>query len=223
MVSSYVQLLERRYAGQLDEDAEAFIGYAVEGVQRMQALIRDLLAYSRVESQGEPFCETDLTDVVEATTSTLQMQVQDTQARIEWDQLPTVRADPSQMRQLFQNLLSNALKFHGDEPPHVRISGRPTGDGWEIVVEDDGIGIDPVHQERIFVIFQRLHDRSLYQGTGIGLAICKRIVERHGGTIQVDSTPGEGARFKIHLPQDPGQSRDRGTPAGLPQPRGEPA
>ena len=187
MVASYVQLLERRYRDELDEDAGTFIDFAVEGATRMQNLINDLLAFSRVGTGGNPLVPTDGGEVLDRVLATLAMTIEDTGATITHDEMPIVRADARQIEQVLQNLISNAMKFHGDEPPRVHISAERDGDEWVIGVHDNGIGVDPAFQDRIFTIFQRLHTRDRYQGTGIGLSICKKIVERHGGRIWVES------------------------------------
>ena len=200
MVSSYTQLLARRYQDQLDGDAREFVGYAVEGATRMQALIGDLLAYSRVQSHEQAFTPVDLNKALDVASKNLAHPIQESGATIRHDTLPTVQADPVQMQQVFQNLISNAVKFRGDRPPEVSVSARKEENEWIVSVSDNGIGLDPSYQERIFVIFQRLHNRSRYPGTGIGLAICKRIVERHGGRIWVESAPGRGSTFFFSIP-----------------------
>ena len=200
MVASYTQLLARRYRGKLDSDADEFIGYAVDGANRMQRLINDLLAYSRVTSQGEVFERVDCNGLVEEVLSNLRVAVEESRAVVTHHPLPTVMADGGQLGQLFQNLIGNAIKFRGKEPPTVHVSAeRRTGE-WLFAVRDNGIGVDPQYAERIFVIFQRLHDREEYPGTGIGLALCKKIVERHGGRIWVASQAGQGATFHVTLP-----------------------
>lgn len=200
MVTAYMELLGQRFQGQLDAQAQEFIGYAVEGAQRMKALIEDLLAYSRVGRQGKPLTFTDSDAVVHQTLQSLQVQIAESGATVTSDPLPTVRADRTQLGMLWQNLLSNAMKFHGQEPPRIQISARRQGAEWVFSVRDNGIGLEPRHAERIFQIFQRLHTRAEYPGTGIGLAICKKIVERHGGRIWVESAPGQGAMFLFTLP-----------------------
>jgi PAS domain S-box-containing protein len=200
MVSSYTQLLARRYGDRLDQDAHEFIGYAVDGAERMQRLINDLLAYSRVGTRGKPFEETDCVRVLDRVLNNLQLLIDDTGAEITCDRLPTVMADDSQMMELFQNLLDNAIRFHAQAPPWVHVEAQRQGKEWLFSVSDNGIGIDPEYHDRIFVIFQRLHTRDEYPGTGIGLAICKRIVERHGGRIWVESQLGEGAKFYFTIP-----------------------
>lgn len=199
MVSSYVQLLARRYQGSLDAEAHEFIAYAVDGAQRMQGLIQDLLAYSRVGSRDIVAAEAELSEVVATARANLRMAIEESAAVIECGPLPRMRVDRRQFEQLFQNLLGNAIKFRGDRPPRIEISAREEGGEWTLSVRDHGIGLDPRYAERIFEVFQRLHTRAEYPGTGIGLAICKRIVERHGGRISVESRPGEGAAFHITL------------------------
>lgn len=199
MVSSYVQLLSRRYKGKLDSDADEFIGFAVEGVNRMKVLINDLLAFSRVGTRGNEFAPVALEEALEQVLRNLEITIEDNQAVITRDPLPQVLADDGQMVQLFQNLVGNAIKFHSEAPPKVHVGVRREDDHWLLFVRDNGIGIDPEFSERVFVIFQRLHSREEYQGTGIGLAICRKIVERHGGRIWVESQPGKGATFYFTL------------------------
>lgn len=205
MVASYTQLLARRYSGQLDEKADRWIGYAVDGAQRMQALINDLLALSRVGTRGRPMERCDSGAVLAQVLEGLEMAVAENGARVTFDTLPVVHADPLQVGQLFQNLVSNALKFHRPEvPPEIHVSAEPSsvggGPGWLFRISDNGIGMDPSYAEQVFVLFQRLHTREEYPGTGIGLAICRKIVERHGGRIWVDSMPGAGSTFSFTLP-----------------------
>ncbi|MEA1864535.1 MAG: ATP-binding protein [Euryarchaeota archaeon] len=209
MVSSYVQLLKRRYEGKLDSDADDFIEFAVDGASRMQTLIQDLLVYSRVGTRGKPFEPTNCEDVLGQVLSNLEVAIDEDGAVVTQDPLPTVEADASQLAQLFQNLIGNAIKFHGDEPPRVYIAAERKGDEWEFSVADNGIGIDPEFFERIFVIFQRLHGRQEYSGTGIGLAVCKKIVERHGGRMWVVSEPGKGATFYFTIPAKGGDKFER--------------
>jgi signal transduction histidine kinase len=202
MVTSYVQLLERRYRGQLDADADDFIAFAVDGAARMQQLIQDLLAYSRVGTRGQPFAPADCQVVLNQVLSDLQVSIQESDAVVTRDPLPTVMADATQLGQLFQNLVGNAIKFRGDRRPEIHVSAERREDGhWLFSVRDNGIGIEPQYAERIFLIFQRLHTRDEYPGTGIGLAICKRIVARHGGRIWVESEPGKGSIFYFTLPE----------------------
>ncbi|MBI4498793.1 MAG: PAS domain S-box protein [Chloroflexi bacterium] len=201
MVASFTQLLARRYRGRLDADADTFIAFVVDGATRMQRLIEDLLAYSRVGTQGRPFEPTNVGAVVDRVLSELSAAITEHGATVTRDPLPTVMADPIQLGQVFQNLISNAIKFHQDAPPRVHVSTERQGREWRFSVRDNGIGIDPRYADRIFVIFQRLHAPGEFPGTGIGLAICKKIVERHGGRIWVASAPGEGATFSFTIPE----------------------
>ncbi|MCU7491638.1 MAG: PAS domain S-box protein [Bacteroidota bacterium] len=200
MISSYLQLLSKNYKGKLDENADDFISYAVDGALRMSTLINDLLLYSRVSSKAREFTSVNLKGVVEDVLGDLEVLINESKAVITYKDLPTVKADDLQMKQLFQNLIQNALKFRNSEGIKVDISSERTGSEWLITVRDNGIGIDPQYYERIFVIFQRLHEREKYSGTGIGLALCKKIVERHGGRIWVESEPGKGSSFHFTLP-----------------------
>ncbi len=201
MVTSYVQLLAQRYEGKLDPEADEFIGYIVEGVMRMQKLITALLDYSRVQTKESQFEPTDCNEVLQRVLLLLQLQLEEAQGVVTHDPLPTVSADATQLGQLLQNLLSNALKFHGQQPPQVHISAQPEGKQWVFTVQDKGIGLAPQFAERIFVIFQRLHTHHEFPGTGMGLAICKKIVERHGGHIWVESELGKGSTFYFTLPR----------------------
>ncbi|MBI4000995.1 MAG: hypothetical protein HY348_04345 [Nitrospira defluvii] len=194
-MSSYTQLLARRYKGKLDADADEFIAFAVDGANRMQRLIQDLLAYSRVSTGGRQFEPTSVEAALTYALDNLRNAVKESGAVVTHDPLPTVMGDEKQLAQLFQNLLSNAVKFQGEEPPRIHVSAKRTDTEWLLSVRDNGIGLDPQYADRIFVIFQRLHNRQEYPGTGIGLAICKKIVERHGGRIWVESEPGKGATF----------------------------
>jgi signal transduction histidine kinase len=212
MVASYVQLLARRYQGRLDADADEFIAYAVDGATRMQALINDLLAYSRVGTRGKPFEPTDCEAILDQALANLQVAIEENGAAVTHDLLPTVMADATQLTQLFQNLIGNAVKFRGEESLRIHISAHwPSAienrksDEWIFSVRDNGIGIDPEYHERIFLIFQRLHTREEYPGTGIGLAICRKIVERHGGRIWVESQPGKGSIFYFTIPMIGGE------------------
>ncbi|HEY7062060.1 MAG TPA: ATP-binding protein [Chloroflexota bacterium] len=200
MVASYTQLLARRYGDKLDDDAREFIDFAVDGARRMQALINDLLAYSRVGTRGAEFAPTDCNAVVDQVVADLGAAIEDERAVVTRGDLPTVLADATQLQQLLQNLIANAIKFHGERPPRVAVTAERRASEWLFSVRDNGIGIDPEYADRIFVIFQRLHSRAEYPGTGIGLAICKKIVERHGGRIWMESTPGEGTTFCFTLP-----------------------
>jgi PAS domain S-box-containing protein len=200
MVASYTQLLEKRYKDHLDDDAKDFIKYASEGATRMQKLIEGLLSYSRIQTRGNPFQPTECNSVVKQAISNLQVRIGEIHAIVESDDLPTVKADEIQLVRLFQNLVSNALKFQRNEIPRIQISASRQGNKWMFSVSDNGIGIDSNNKERIFVIFQRLHGEEEYPGTGMGLAICKRIVERHSGQIWVDSDPGQGSIFYFTIP-----------------------
>lgn len=195
MIAGYTQLLQRRYKDKIDEDANQFIFYTVDGVLRMQTLINDLLAYSRLEIRGKVFEPVDCQAVLDDVLVALQTAIEENSAVITHGPLPTIQADRTQLFQLFQNLIGNAIKFRGDKPPLIHIAAEPKDDRWLFSVSDNGIGIDPQYAERIFVIFQRLHSRDKYSGTGIGLAICKKIVERHGGKIWVKSESGKGSTF----------------------------
>jgi light-regulated signal transduction histidine kinase (bacteriophytochrome) len=201
MVSSYTQLIEKRYKGKLDLDADDFIGYVIDGVNWMQALINALLIYSRVGTQAKEFELTDCNNVVSRALFNLQVAIEENKAKVTYDHLPVVKADSSQLEQLFQNLISNAIKFHGEKSPSVHISVKENNGVWVFSVQDNGIGIDSQFKERIFEIFQRLHSRREYPGTGIGLAICKKIIERHGGNIWVESATGKGAVFYFTIPK----------------------
>jgi len=203
LVSSFVQLLGQRYRGRLDANADQFIGFAVDGAQRMQTLIQDLLAYSRVGREIRPFVPVDCGALMAQVVQTLSLAIREQHAAVTYDPLPTVPGDPTELGQLFQNLVVNALKFHRDEPPQVHVSAALTEDkkSWQFAVRDNGIGIDAEFYERIFVIFQRLHGRRKYPGSGIGLSICKKIVELHGGRIWVDSVKDHGTIFYFTLPR----------------------
>jgi PAS domain S-box-containing protein len=200
MVGSFVQLLAKRYQGKLDADADEFIGYALDGALRMQRLIEDLLAYSRVGTRGAALVSTDANAVLGRVIATLTLAIEEAGASVTSDRLPNIPADPGQLEHVFLNLVSNALKFRGAEPPRVHVSAARTNGEWRFSVQDHGIGLERQYFERIFVIFQRLHGRTDYPGTGIGLAIAKKIVERHGGRIWVESEPGRGATFFFTLP-----------------------
>ena len=200
MVAGYTQLLARRYRGRLDEEADQFIEYAVGGVTRMQQLIQDLLAYSRVESHGSQFQPVAVSDALEWALLNLGSAIEESGATITYDGLPAVSGDRTQLGQLLQNLIGNAIKFRGKDPPEIRIEAERRAKEWLFLVHDNGLGIEPDYSDRVFQIFQRLHPADEYEGTGIGLAVCKRIVERHGGHIWLESTPGEGSTFYFSLP-----------------------
>ena len=201
MVRSYVQLLAMRYRGKLDADADDFINYAIDGASRMNTLINDLLAYSRVGTHGKDFKPTDCESVFNRTIANLQVAIKEKDAVVTHDaHLPTVMADETQLVQLFQNLISNAIKFCSEEQPWIHITVEQKGKEWLFAVRDNGIGVEPQYAERIFEIFQRLHSKAEYAGTGIGLAICKKIVERHRGSIRMESELGMGSTFYFTLP-----------------------
>jgi light-regulated signal transduction histidine kinase (bacteriophytochrome) len=208
MVSSYLQLLRRRYHGRLDADADEFIDYAVEGATRMRSLIEGLLAYSRA-GRGEESEPVDLGAVAGDVLRSLAAALVEASAEVQIGRLPWVQCNRLQLEQLLQNLVANALKFRGDAPAYVRVSCEPAAAGGlvQIAVEDAGIGIEPQHHERVFKMFQRLHDRESYAGTGIGLSICRKIVERHGGRIWVDDRDGGGTVFRLTLPAAPAGER----------------
>ena len=201
MVSSYTQLLAQRYEGQLDDTARKYIHYAVDGAIRMQTLINDLLAYSRVGMRSQPLAPTDSHSALGEAIRNLVVMIEENHAIVTNDDLPTVRADASQLVLVFQNLLANAIKFRREDLPRVHVSAQDHGREWVFSVQDNGIGIAPQHAKRVFVIFQRLHTREEYPGTGIGLAVCQRIVERHGGKIWFESEPGKGATFFFTMPK----------------------
>ncbi len=198
-IVSFSQLLDRRYRGRLDEDADEYLHFIIEGGQRMQALIQDLLRISRVETAGEPLAPTDSGAVVAAALHSLETSLAKAGATVVVGDLPTVMADPAQLEQVFVNLIGNALKYHRPEAPLVvQISASRQGDWWEFAVADNGIGIAPEYFDRIFVIFERLHSKDEYEGTGIGLAVVRKIVERHGGRVRLESVQDGGACFSSH-------------------------
>jgi PAS domain S-box-containing protein len=204
MVASYTQLLARRYGTHFDEDGREFMGYIVTGAQRMKRLIDDLLAYSRAGRAGAAIRESPLDGLLDDAVRNLAHAIRESDVRIERPQaLPALPCDKTGMTQVFQNLIANAMKFKAQAPAVIRIEAKRDNGDWTFSVTDNGIGIEPQYFDRIFVIFQRLHGRDAYEGTGIGLAICKKIVERHGGTIWVESAPGQGSTFKFRLPVQP--------------------
>ncbi len=202
MISSYTQLIAKRYRDKLDADGVEFIEYAVDGASRMQERIQSLLTYSRVGTRGKEFEPVNCEDVIEQTLSNMQVPIKRSGATITHDPLPTVIADDTQMLQLFQNLIENGIKFHSDKPPEIHISAKEQDEDWLFSFSDNGIGIDPQYNDRIFVIFKRLHAKGEYAGTGVGLALCKKIVERHGGRIWVESEPDKGATFCFTIPKE---------------------
>jgi signal transduction histidine kinase len=199
-VSGFVGILKQQYSAELNAEAREYIDLSIEGAERMQNLIHDLLIFSRVGSKGIVFASIKLSDAFEGAVENLRALIIEKKARITHGELPVVMADQIQMTQLFQNLIANAIKFHGKNSPEVHVDATYADSKWVIRVKDNGIGIEPQYFDRIFLIFQRLHTRSVYPGTGIGLALCKKIVERHGGSISVESTPGEGTTFIFTIP-----------------------
>ena len=200
MVATYTQLLAERYQGKLDDSADKYIHYAVDGALRMQKLVQDLLAFSRVGRQGMALGSTDCNVVVQAALQNLEAAILESGAAVKPDQLPVVMADGSQLAQVFQNLIGNAIKFHGSGAPVIKVRAEAKAREWIFSVEDNGIGIAAEQVEDIFVIFRRLHTREEYSGNGIGLSICKNIIEHHGGRIWVESEPGQGSTFKFTIP-----------------------
>ncbi|MCU7492610.1 MAG: PAS domain S-box protein [Ignavibacteria bacterium] len=195
MIGSYSQLLTRRYEGKLDAKADQYINYITEGVQRMQTLIKDLLHYSRTATSKEDMQTVDLNIVMTEVLTDLKVAIETSHADIKVSPLPPLKANHTQVRQLFQNLIGNAIKFRGDESPVIEVSAQEESEVWQFSIKDNGIGIDPEYSEKIFMLFQRLNDREKYPGTGIGLAVCKKIVERHGGKIWIESEAGKGTTF----------------------------
>ena len=201
MVSSFTSLLSSRYKEQLDRDASEFMSYIVDGARRMHQQISDLLTFSRVTTRGEAFIPTDMNAIVEDAVHNLQFAIEESNAAIIYKDLPEIKADPIQMRQLFLNLISNSIKFRGEKEPAIEITARRKGSQWVFGVKDNGIGIEPNYFEKVFLIFQRLqHDRDKYPGTGIGLSLCKKIVERHGGKIWIESELGQGTAIYFTIP-----------------------
>lgn len=199
-ITSYSQLLLRRYGGKMDAEADEFIGYVVEGAHRMHRLIGDLLNYSRAGGHKLDIQPTPLEDVIKQATANISLSVGENHAKIDFDALPVLRVDKGQMVQVFQNLLSNAIKFRAEAAPHIAIGAERNQGFWKLAVADNGIGIEPEYLQHIFVAFKRLHPEDRYPGSGIGLAICKKILERHGGTIWVESHPGQGSTFFLTVP-----------------------
>jgi light-regulated signal transduction histidine kinase (bacteriophytochrome) len=203
IVSSYTKLLAKRYGDRLDAKAEKYINYITDGSDRMQQLIEDLLDYSRVGTRGQEFEPIESEEILQRAIANLRVSIHKNHAAITHDPLPAIVGDANQLARLLQNLISNAIKYRGERSPAVRVSAHRQDRTWVFSIRDNGIGIDPKHHDRIFTIFQRLHTREEYPGTGIGLAICKKIVERHGGRIWVESEPGEGSIFYFTLPDSP--------------------
>ncbi|MEO6786404.1 MAG: ATP-binding protein [Chthoniobacteraceae bacterium] len=199
-VAGFLDLVINGKMDQLDEKGREYVAFARNAAERMRTLIQDLLSYSRISTQARTLAPCDMRAVLERVAGDLRFAIEESKAKVMWDSLPVVSGDAQQLGQLFQNLLSNALKFHGAEPPMIRISARQDGDAWQFSVADNGIGIEPRFAEQIFEVFHRLHSREQYAGSGIGLAICRKIVRRHGGRIWVESSRGNGATFHFLLP-----------------------
>ena len=204
MVGSYTQLLEQRYSAQLDDDARDFLRFAREGATRMRELIDALLSYSRIDTRAQPFTTVAMDQVLSLALENLRESIAQSKAEVIRGPMPSLEGDALQLGQVLQNLIGNAVKFHGPNPPHVWVTAERRGPDWRFSVRDDGIGIAPEYQERIFVLFQRLHSREEYPGTGIGLSVCKKVVERHGGKLWVESSgrPGEGTTFFFTIPAE---------------------
>jgi light-regulated signal transduction histidine kinase (bacteriophytochrome) len=200
MITGFTQLLAKRYQGKLDKDADEYIGYSVEGAMRMQRLINDLLLYSRAGTRGKPLAPAKCEEVLATALANLRVAMEESGAVVTHDPLPEVWCDGEQLVQLLQNLIGNGIKYRDSKPPVVQVSCKQEGGNWLFSVRDNGIGIDSQYADRVFAIFQRLHGRDEYPGSGIGLAICKKIVERHGGRIWVESELGKGATFYFTVP-----------------------
>lgn len=221
-ISGFLQLLKSHYAGKLDEKADHWIRRSIQSSQQLHVLITDILAYSRVDSRARPFKPVSLREVFDDSVGLLEASIRDAGGEVTCDELPTVMGDQSQLVQLMHNLIGNGLKYHGPEPPRVHVSAERLGDDWVVSVRDNGIGIAPKHHERIFEIFKRLHTREEYPGTGIGLAVCRRVVHRHGGKIWAESETDHGSVFKFTIPERKvesydhhiGQKQTTGNPAG---------
>ncbi len=208
MVASYTQLLARRYRGKLDADADEFICYAVDGASRMQQLIQALLDYSRLSTKGNRLEITESDVACNRAILSLRQAIEDSGAIVTVGPLPPVLADATQLSQLFQNLIGNAIKYRNEDRPEIRVAARAERDQWVFSIQDNGIGIEPQYNDRIFEMFQRLHTREKYSGTGMGLTICRKIVERHGGRIWVESQPGHGSTFLFTIPKRKGQDNE---------------
>jgi len=202
MVSSYTKLLKERYGNSLDEEADTFINYAADGALRMQKLIQDLLEYSRFKHRPHNPVKVKMGDAVKKALVKLKGAIRKSKAKVELDSLPTVKADPGELTELIQNLISNAINFRTESDPQIVIKAERLDSEWQISVTDNGLGVEPVNKERIFAVFQRIHTREEHSGSGVGLAVCKRIVERHGGRIWVESEHGKGSTFFFTLPHE---------------------
>jgi PAS domain S-box-containing protein len=200
-ISGFVQLLQLEYQGKLDEQAQDWIGRTVRAIAQMQTLIRDLLSYSGVDARSGPFTQIPFLDVVNDALTLLEASIHDSGGQVTWGPLPDIMGDRSQLVQLIQNLIGNGLTYCSDKPPHIHLSAERSGKEWIFSVRDNGIGIDPKHYEQIFEIFKRLHSQKDHPGTGIGLAVCRRVVKRHGGKIWVESEPGQGSTFHFTIPE----------------------
>lgn len=218
LVSNHIQLLARRYQSDLDQDANEFIDYAMEGTNRLKSLISDLLAYSKIGTTGREFAPVEMEMLFARLMETFQPIIDECKGLISHDPLPVVLGNEEQMVQLLHNLIDNSIKFHGNEPPRIHVGARQMSERWLLFVRDNGIGIDPQYTEKVFVIFQRLHSREEYPGTGVGLAICRKIIERHSGHIWVDSEPGKGATFYFTLQPANGQKPATAQQEPAPQP-----
>lgn len=202
-ITSYVQLLQKKYQSQLGPESEEYVRFVVEGTHRLQELIDDLMSYTRLEDRGRDLEWVDMPKILEEVRTNLKITIQEKKAQITQDPLPRVKGHPAHMVLLFQNLIGNAIKFHGKAPPRIHVGARLEEGKWIFQVTDNGIGIDPKYFEKLFVVFQRLHTREEYPGTGIGLALCRKIVEQWGGTIWVESKPGAGSTFYFTVPASP--------------------
>lgn len=214
MVAIFTQMLAERFHGKLDEETDRYMGFVVEGATRMQAMIEDLLTFSRLGRGGVQRVATDCEEVLRKALSNLAGAIEESGAVTAYENLPVIMADPGLLLQLFQNLIGNAIKFRSAEPPRINVSAGKKGNEWEFAVRDNGIGISPEYAENIFVIFRRLHTRQEYPGNGLGLAICKKVVEQHGGRIWVESQPGQGSTFKFSLPAAPLHADTKGSGHG---------
>ena len=209
-IGTFCEMLRRRYQGQLDAEGDRWIEFVVDGAHRMQALVQDLLTYSRLESGAKPFAAVDVGEVFQRAKTNLGSLIDETRAEVTAGELPTVPGDALQLVQLLQNLVGNAIKFHGHEPPRVHVLAERSDEGWHFAVRDNGIGIEPKFHDRIFDLFKRLHTSDRYPGTGIGLSVCRKVVQRHGGRIWVESAPGRGSTFHFTLPaHEPAETETR--------------